>query len=531
MPTAETRFNGEDPLDTITVSPDMVEKKLKNLKPSSAPGPDRLWPRILQRISKVISVPLSLVYSKCLEEGNVPGDWKVANVTPIFKKGSKSMPGNYRPVSLTCVLCKVMESILRDAIVHHLEKYNLLRQSQHGFMTGKSTLSNLLEYLEELTKLVDQGHSVDIVYLDFAKAFDKVPHIRLVKKCEGLGIQGRILRWIQCWLTDRKQRVVLNGECSSWRQVVSGVPQGSVLGPTLFLIFINDIDCAIETANAIIKKFADDTKCFMTVENEADKQRFQSMLDDLHGWSRDWQMLFNMEKCHVLHTGRNNNKFTYEWGNGMLAEAEEEKDVGVIISDTLKPSLHCAKAARKANAVLGQMSRSISYRDRYTFLRLYKIYVKPHLQYCSSAWSPYTAADKDLLESVQRRAVGMITNLSGTYEEKLVKLGLTSLEDDRQRGDMIEMYKMMTGKSKIDASLFFTLSPIRGGALNTRGNSGYLNVEEPAVARYDIRRYFFSQRCPRVWNALPDVVKQAGTVNAFKAAYDTHMAFNRQFRV
>ena len=147
----------------------------------------------------------------------------------------------------------------------------------------------------------------------------------------------------------------------------------------------------------------------MTVENEADKQRFQSMLDDLHCWSRDWQMLFNMEKCHVLHTGRNNNKFTYEWGNGMLAVAEEEKDVGVIISDTLKPSFHCAKAARKANAVLGQMSRSISYRDRYTFLRLYKIYVKPHLQYCSSAWSPYTAADKDLLESVQRRSVGMIT--------------------------------------------------------------------------------------------------------------------------
>jgi hypothetical protein len=528
IPETEQLFTGDTPLETVEVTEDKVKKKLEKLKPSSAPGPDKLWPRVLNKLSAVIALPLSIVYTKCLAEGTVPPDWKAANVTPIFKKGSKGLPGNYRPVSLTCVLCKVMESILRDAIVQHLEQHSLLRSSQHGFMAGKSTLSNLLEYLEELTRLVDQGHSVDIVYLDFAKAFDKVPHMRLIKKCQGLGIQGNILRWIKEWLTDRKQRVVLNGKCSQWREVVSGVPQGSVLGPTLFLIFINDIDTATEATGALIKKFADDTKCYMVVETEEDKAKFQIMLNNLAEWSADWQMLFNADKCHVIHTGKKNPAFVYDWGGEQLEATEEEKDVGVIISKSLKPSLQCARAAKKANQVLGQMARSITYRDKYTFTRLYKVYVRPHLQYCVSAWSPFTVGDKELLENVQRRAVKMITNISGSYEEKLAQLGLTTLEENRQRGDMVEMFKLMTGKTKVDFRDWFTLAPVRQGAGNTRATTGYLNVEEPPRASGEVRRNFFSQRCPRAWNTLPDVVKKATTVNSFKSAYDAFKTGPRQ---
>ena len=529
LPCAEQLFDpgAGIPLDSIQFSEAKVQKKLEQLKPNSAPGPDMLWPRVLQSLSSVIFLPLAIIFTKCLEEGSVPPDWKVANVTPIFKKGSKGTPGNYRPVSLTCVLCKVMESILRDAIVDHIERHNLLRHSQHGFMAGKSTLSNLLEYLEDLTRLVDQGHSVDIVYLDFAKAFDKVPHMRLISKCEGLGITGKILSWIREWLSGRMQRVILNGKSSSWRSVESGVPQGSVLGPTLFLIFINDIDCAAEVVEGVIKKFADDTKCFMVVESDEERERFQLMLDNLSRWSSEWQMSFNTDKCHILHTGKHNKNFSYQWGNGELAVTTQEKDVGVIISDCLKPSVQCAEAAKKANRVLGQITRAISYRDKFTFARLYKVYVRPHLQYCSSAWSPYTVADKDLLESVQRRAVKMISNLSGTYEEKLAALGLPTLEESRKRGDMIEMYKIMTGKSKLKPEIFFTPAQVRSGAQNTRGNSGFLNVEEPVLSKTDLRRYFFSQRCPRLWNSLPDAVKQAGTINGFKAAYDAHMGLRR----
>ena len=419
IPEAEQRYCGTEPLDFVLITAEKVQKKLEKLKHNSAPGPDKLWPRILQKLASVISLPLAIIYSKCLYEEAVPLDWKAANVTPIFKKGRTGLPGNYRPVSLTCVLCKIMEGILRDAIVEHLETHSLLRASQHGFMAGKSTLSNLLEYLEELTRLIDQGHAVDIVYLDFAKAFDKVPHRRLIKKCEGLGIRGRVLGWIREWLTERRQRVVLNGVCSGWKEVGSGVPQGSVLGPTLFLIFVNDIDLASEVVGAIMKKFADDTKCFMVVNKEEDRERFQTMLDNLGEWSSDWQMLFNTDKCHVIHAGRNNPEFSYKWGGDQLQAASEEKDVGVIISKTLKPSLQCAKAAMKANQVLGQMARAVSYRDKYTFIRLYKVYVRPHLQYCIPAWSPYSVADKEILESVQRRAVNMVSCIRGTYLEKL----------------------------------------------------------------------------------------------------------------
>ena len=169
------------------------------------------------------------------------------------------------------------------------------------------------------------------MYLDFSKAFDKVPINRLIAKCQGLGLTGNLLIWIQEWLTGRQQRVVLNGEASSWKPVRSGVPQGSVLGPILFLIYINDIDNAVNVTDSVLKKFADDTKWGMVVESEADRQLFQKGLDSLIEWSEDWQMLFNVEKCHVIHAGRQNNNYQYSMGGLMLKEVDYEKDVGVLL--------------------------------------------------------------------------------------------------------------------------------------------------------------------------------------------------------
>ena len=412
-----------------------------------------------------------------------------------------------------------MESLIRDKIVEHLERNNLVRPSQHGFMAGRSTATNMLVYMEALTKLMAEGHSVDVLYLDFAKAFDKVPHKRLLEKCRGLGLGGKVLEWIRVWLSDRKQRVVLNGEASEWADVLSGVPQGSVLGPTLFLIFINDIDRAVEVTSSVLLKFADDTKVGRVVENEGQREELQNTIDRLVEWSTEWQMLFNSSKCHILHLGARNAGYQYTMGGAALEEVEYEKDVGVMVHKSLKPSMQCSKAAARANGILGQLSRAVTYRDRDTFLKLYRVYVRPHLEYAVASWSPWSVGDKEVLERVQRRALRMVSNLQGrTYEDRLAEVGMTSLEDRRVRGDMITTYRIFTGRDKVDPGLFFDMVA-DGEGLRTRRGTGVFNIRV-TNDRLDIRRNSFSQRVANTWNSLPDSLKGVNTVLAFKIGYD-----------
>ena len=365
-------------------------------------------------------------------------------------------------MSLTSQLGKVFESILRDSIVQYLEGNNLLNNSQHGFRRGRSCLTNLLIFLDKVTRMVDEGNDMDVIYLDFAKAFDKVPHRRLLVKLRNHGINGKLLGWIEAWLSDRRQRVRINGHVSNWRDVTSGVPQGSVLGPVLFLLFIDDIDAGLLSH---ILKFADDTKVFNTADHHQD---LQSDLLTLVDWSKKWQMEFNVSKCKVLHVGANNPKTQYLVDGHCLKSVQEEKDLGVVVSADLKSSRNCHAAYCKANQVLGMMKRTITNKGQGILLPLYKSLVRPLVEYCTPAWSPHYKKDKNLIEKIQHRFTRLRPGMSElAYSDRLDRLKLWTLEERRNRADLIELFKIQKGLSGIRATDLF--EPDLDG--RTRGHS------------------------------------------------------------
>ena len=511
-PASDLNHGGE--IRTVPISAYEVKKKIKNLRPHAAAGPDEIGPRLLQELSEELARPLAWIFRDSLSTGDVPEDWRRANVTPIYKKGPKADAANYRPVSLTSVCCKLMESIIKDKITHHLESKDLLNPSQHGFRSGRSCCTNLIEFMDRVTAAADAGEPMDVVFLDFAKAFDKVPHKRLGEKLRAHGVGGDLWRWIQNWLSNRQQRVVLNGRSSSWKEVLSGVPQGSVLGPLLFLVFINDLDGAAPGID-ILRKFADDTKLGHQVKTDRGCGELQEALNQLCEWANLWGMEFNVSKCKVMHIGRNNPKHQYYMKGQPLVTTEEEKDVGVKMMSNLKPTAQCAAAAKTAKLVLSQIGRSFHYRDRHIFVKLYKQYVRPHLEFATPAWSPWTEGDRGCLEDVQRQAVRMISGLrSETYEGKLLELGLTTLEERRHQTDMLQVHKILNGRDKVLCA--FELAAAGGRA--TRMAADPLNIKIP-MARLDIRKHFFTGRTPNLWNAIPADIKQARTTTSFKHLY------------
>ena len=515
-----------DPLDfrealsTTQITEQLVMEKLNGLKDKNSTGPDGLSTKLFKLFKNHLCYPLTKLFQNSLISGIVPEDWRTANVTPVFKKGGKGNPGNYRPISLTSIPCKIMELLLKDAIVKHLNENNLIKESQHGFMKNKSCTTNLLEFLEVLTKALDSGDCFDVIYLDFSKAFDKVPKLRLIETLKAHGISGEILIWLSSWLSDRKQRVVLNGKCSSWKLVLSGVPQGSILGPLLFLIFINCLD---DTANliTILRKFADDSKVGQVIRSDEDRNKLQDCLNSLFDWTQQMGMEFNIGKCHVLHFGHRNPNYSYSISNQNLESAGEERDIGVIISNTLKPSSHCASIVKKANFALMQLLRCFLYRDKTVFLNLYKQRVRPILEFCSSVWNPWLTGDIESLEKVQKKAIRNITGLKGkTYEEKLKELNILSLKDRRLKTDLIQVFKILNKKDDVDPSNWFQTYDENGRT--TRLANCRQNLKK-ARCRLDIRKYFFSQRVIDDWNALPTDVKTQTTVNGFKKRLDAEL--------
>ena len=332
---------------------------LNKIDVQKSSSPDGIPGRLLREGAPWIVQPLSTLFNLSLKSGTLPTDWRSSNITPIFKKGSKHTPSNYRPVSLTCITIKILEQLVHKRIGDFLNKHNKLSPQQHGFRANHSCQTQLLEAVHQWCEALNHRSSTHLVFLDFAKAFDSVPHCRLCLKLDNIGIRSPLLTWIKAFLTNRHQRVVVDGSFSTWAPVISGVPQGSVLGPLLFLIYINDIG---DNLASTTKLFADDCALYREVNNAGDAQILQSDINHLLFWLQRWQLPLNVSKCKVMNISnkKTNSPTTYFLNAIRLEWVDTFKYLGVVIDCKLKWGDQINHSTFKATKILNLIKRNLA---------------------------------------------------------------------------------------------------------------------------------------------------------------------------
>lgn len=487
-----------------------VEGLLKSLVSNKAPGPDGIPPLLLKILAGVVARPLTSLLNVSISKGKLVTEWRGAHVVALHKGGPREAAGNYRPVSLTSIPLKICEKAIRNRLARYLTENRLLNANQHGFIKRKSCLSNLICFLDEISRRLDRGEHVEVCYLDFSKAFDSVNQRLLMAKLERYKVAPVALRWISDFLSERSFRVTVGVGVSESHPILSGVPQGSVLGPLLFLVYINDL---AEDLSGSCYMFADDVKL---VGNPLS----MDLQEDLHKvarWAQVWDLPLNVDKCaHLVQCQGEAPERVITSGETQhsIQQVTSARDLGVTLRSDLKPRDHVTHAVRKGWAALQQLTRAVKARVPEVFLPLYKAMVRPHLEYCAPAWRPHLQKDIRALERVQRVATRRIKGMRGlSYPERLAALNLYSLERRRLRGDLIETFKVLKGFTDIPADKLF--SPRRVPHL--RGHSW--SLDKPR-ARTTTRAKSFAHRVVDAWNSLPEAVVACENVQTFKLSLD-----------
>ena len=497
----------------VQITRTMVYEALKTFPNKISCGPDDIPALALKKMAAQLSVPLCTLFQYSLNNGEIPKCWKEAIVTPLYKgKGSVSDASNYRPISQTSNVCKAMEKIIKNHILEFLEATSAINKEQFGFMKRRSTLTQLLECLNIWTQSLDKGIPMDVIYLDVSKAFDTVNHQKLISKLDFYGIRSKWLDWIKAFLSHRSQKVRVDNSLSSVSDVLSGVPQGSVLGPLLFILYINDVVSVVQNSN--IRLYADDGKIFFSVGSDEDFQALSDDINSVYHWLKSAQLSLALHKCEVLHLGYSNPHRPVGTDGNVFKPVKIVKDLGVYLSDDLRSSYHIDKIVAAAYSRTNCIFRTFTVREPGFLCRLFCVYVRPILEYNTPAWNPYLHKDIHKIESVQRFFTRRIPGFSKfSYNDRLAKLGMETLELRRLKFDLVEVYKIINGIDDLDYNQFFSIC--RDSF--TRGNGLKLFVP---YARLNVRKFFFSVRVVKLWNYLPCSATNSISVNVFKTEID-----------
>ena len=524
-PLPQHTFTCNSRLNSITISEQDVRDVLNNLNVTKASGPDLISPRLLKEGATILSKPLSIIFNRSLLQGYFPSNWKDANVTAIYKKADKSMPSNYRPISLLSQIGKAMERCVHKHLYNYISENNLLTPFQSGFIQGDSTTFQLLHTYHSFLEAVDSGKEVRVVFCDISKAFDRVWHRGLLHKLAGMGLSDGLLRWFKSYLSHRRQRVVLNGVESNWADVLAGVPQGSILGPLLFLIYINDI---VNNIRSSIRLFADDTTIYIIIDNpQTAAFILNTDLETINGWSHDWLVDFNPTKTSTLLISRRQHPVFHpslEMNNVVLNETTSHKHLGLTISNTCSWIEHINNIAETAWSRLNLM-RLLKFKiNRKALEKMYFAFIRPLLEYSDSVWDNSPAYVKKQLDDIHYEAARIITG--GTklcsHDKLLSDLGWDTLQERRTKHKLVIFYKILNNLTPPYLQDFVPPLVQEANPYRLRNSNDIRTIHANTNLYYNS----FYPSTIRDWNNLPQEIKQSTSVASFK--YQLNKATQRR---
>lgn len=515
VPTAESSPSLGFKLNEISITTSDILLAIKEMPSSAAPGPDKFPCIVLKECAMQLAPVLCQLWNASFDSGQTADIFKRQSIVPLFKKGNRGLPSNYRPVSLTSHLCKLFERVVRKQMTSYFEENNLISNDQHGFRAGRSCLTQLIDHLDSILKGLESDDNIDVLFLDMSKAFDKVSHSKLLEKLAIAGIGGKLLSWLESFLVGRTQCVVVEGVTSRAEVVKSGVPQGTVLAPLLFLLYVNDMSKVL--MHSTMKLFADDAKLKKNIKSEHDRSLLLEDMGRVNKWAFEHSMELNAQKYQLLQHGRNESlKSPYQLPDGTIVKRDDHvRDLGILVDPDLSFKSHISHVIKSATLTAGKILRTFETREIEPMLILFKSYVRPHLEYISPVWSPHLIGEIQRIEGVQRAFTSRLNGCEGlNYWQRLRYLGIYSLQRRRERYKILYVWKMYRGLLPNHLNLDFKFSVRRGpyierplgkSSLKSINSSIFNSCTSTAVA---------------LFNTIPKEVKLQGTLEGAKRELD-----------